>query len=114
MESFFDADKTGLSWKALPSKSLVSRHEASAPGYKVNENRGTLKVCANATGSHKVPLLFIGKSKNSCCFKKVKILLTYKSQTNSPMNVDLFVEWFKYTFVPELKKSQQCIGKEDS
>ncbi|KAL4126596.1 hypothetical protein QTP88_010808 [Uroleucon formosanum] len=106
------SDETGLNWKALSSKSLVSQREATAPGYKLSKDRVTVMVCANATGTHKIPLLLIGKSKNPRCFKNVKIPLTYKSQKNAWMNADLFVEWFQHTFVPEVKPFQQNIGKE--
>lgn len=112
MDFIYNADETGFNWKALPSKSLVSQREAAAPGYKLSKDRVTVMVCVNATGTHKIPLLLIGKSKNPRCFKNVKIPLTYKSQKNAWMNADLFVEWFQHTFVPEVKQFQQNIGKE--
>jgi len=112
MDFIYNADETGLNWKALPSKSLVSQREAAAPGYKLSKDRITVMVCANATGTHKMPLLLIGKSKNPCCFKNVKIPLTYKSQKNAWMNADLFVKWFQHTFVLKVKQFQQNIGKE--
>lgn len=82
----------------------MSQREVAAPGYKLSKDRVTVMVCANATGTHKIPLLLIGKSKNPRCFKNVKIPLTYKSQKNAWMNADLFVEWFQHTFVPEVKQ----------
>lgn len=109
----YNVDETRLNWKALPSKSLGwSQCEAPAPGYKVSKDRVTVMVCANATSTHKISLLLIGKSKNPHCFKNVKIPLTNIKQKNLWMNADLFLEWFKYTFVPEVKKCQQNIGKE--
>jgi len=69
-------------------------------------------VCANATDTHNIPLLLIGKSKNPHCFKNVKIPLTYKNQKNEWMNADLFMEWFQHTFVPEVKQFQQNTEKE--
>lgn len=37
-------------WKALPSKSLASRRENAAPGYKVSKYSLTVMVCPNAKG----------------------------------------------------------------
>ena len=49
----------------------------------------------SATGE-KVPLLVIGKSKNSRCFKNVKSLpCMYKAQEKSWMDSEIFTEWIK-------------------
>ena len=73
----------------LPSKTLAARSEKSASGMKKDrasgmkkqkdrasgmkkqKDRVTLMSCANATGLNKLPLLFIGKSKNPRCFKNI-------------------------------------------
>ena len=112
LDFVYNADKTGLYWKTLPSKSLVSRKEAAAPGYKMSKDRVTVMVCANATGTHRIPLLMIGKSKNPRCFKNVKLPLIYTSQKNAWMNSDLFIKWFENNFIPEVKKFQQDSGKQ--
>lgn len=112
LDFVYNADETGLYWKALPSKSLVSRKEAAAPGYKMSKDRVTVMVCANASGTHRVPLLMIGKSRNPRCFKNVKIPLIYTSQKNAWMDSDLFIKWYENTFIPEVKNFQQHSGKE--
>lgn len=63
-EQVYNYDETGLNWKALPQKTLASFSEKTAPGFKVQKNRITAIVCANANGNHRLPLLVIGKSKN--------------------------------------------------
>ncbi|XP_028658938.1 jerky protein homolog-like [Erpetoichthys calabaricus] len=55
-EQLYNADETGLYWKALPSKTLVSKEEKSAPGHKSSKERITVIACANASGSHKLKL----------------------------------------------------------
>ncbi|GBP21172.1 hypothetical protein EVAR_11203_1 [Eumeta japonica] len=35
----YNADETRLNWKSLPSKSLASMRENSAPGYKTSKER---------------------------------------------------------------------------
>uniref|UniRef100_A0A5S6QBV7 DDE-1 domain-containing protein n=1 Tax=Trichuris muris TaxID=70415 RepID=A0A5S6QBV7_TRIMR len=46
----YNADETGLNWKALPTQSLVERSEENAPGYKSRKERVTIMLCANSTG----------------------------------------------------------------
>lgn len=79
--NIYNADETGLNWKSLPSKSLASRREIAAPGYKSCKQRVTIMTCANSSGTHRLPLLMIGKAKTPRCFKTVKNLpLNYQNQ----------------------------------
>ncbi|CAB3232818.1 unnamed protein product [Arctia plantaginis] len=92
-EFVYNADETGLVWKALPKTTLASKRESSAPGHKVSKERVTVLNCANSTGNHKLPLLLIGKSRNPRAFKNVKKLpLFYKSQPKAWMTAALFTE----------------------
>ena len=50
---------SGLFWKALPIKTLASRKESKAPGYKVSKERVTILACANTTGEHKLRLTLL-------------------------------------------------------
>ncbi|XP_067140340.1 jerky protein homolog-like [Centruroides vittatus] len=91
----YNADETGLYWKKMPTKTLVSKNEMSAPGFKASKSRITVMVCGNVTGSHRLPLLIIGKSKNPWCFKGIKKLpVTYKNQKNAWMDTTIFIEWY--------------------
>ncbi|GFY50029.1 jerky-like protein [Trichonephila inaurata madagascariensis] len=74
-DDVYNVDETGVNWKALPRKSLASKRESTAPGFKVSKERVTTMVCANASGTHSLPLLVIGKSKKSHCFKNVHAFL---------------------------------------
>ncbi|XP_050065139.1 jerky protein homolog-like [Aphis gossypii] len=97
-DSVYNADETGLNWKALPRKSLASFQEHAARGYKVSKERVTIMTCANAAGTHKLPLLLIGKSKKPRCFKNIKSLpVTYTAQKNVWMDSKLFLNWIIIT-----------------
>ena len=66
--------------------------------------------CTNATGTHKLKLVLIGKSAKPRCFKHAKIdvlPLIYKSQRNAWMNSEIFAKWFKKYYVSAVK-SHQC------
>lgn len=45
-------NETGLNWKALPHKLLVSRQEKWASGFKISNESLTIMTYANAKGSH--------------------------------------------------------------
>ncbi|XP_067139686.1 jerky protein homolog-like [Centruroides vittatus] len=107
----YNADETGLYWKKMPTKTLVSKNEMSAPGFKVSKSRITVMVCGNVTGTHRLPLLIVGKSKNPRCFKGIKKLpVTYKNQKNSCMDTTIFIEWYDTVFIPEVKKHHLKTG----
>ena len=52
------------------NKTLVTSREKEAKGFKKPKDRVTLMTCANATGSIKLPLVFIHKPSNLRCFKR--------------------------------------------
>lgn len=69
-------------------------------------------ICANSSGTHRIPLLVIGKSKKPKCFKHAKNLpVVYRSQKKAWMNGVIFMDWFENTFIPEVKKFQNLTGR---
>ncbi|GFY06563.1 tigger transposable element-derived protein 2 [Trichonephila clavipes] len=85
-QQIYNADETGLNFRALPKKSLASQDEKSAPGYKMSKDRVTLRTCSNAFGNHKFPLMVIGKSAKPRAFKNVNMKslpVYYRSQKKS-------------------------------
>ncbi|XP_011865298.1 PREDICTED: jerky protein homolog-like, partial [Vollenhovia emeryi] len=112
VDNVYNADETGLFWKCLPRKTLAPRNEHSAPGHKLAKERVTVMTCANATGTHKVPLLVIGKAKHPRAFKNVNILpVQYVNQTNAWMDRSIFKEWFTTTFIPAVEKKNGKVEK---
>ena len=64
-------------------------------------------ACSNASGSHKLPLLFIDKAANPRCFKHVNkavLPVVYLSQRNAWANAPIFTDWFNCHFVPSVKQ----------
>ena len=54
----FNADETGLHWRLMPDKTHAVSGETCTGGKKSKE-RITLLVCANMTGTERLPLLAI-------------------------------------------------------
>lgn len=50
LSQVFNCDETGLYWKLVPNKILVSSREKEAKGLKKSKDRVTLMACANASG----------------------------------------------------------------
>lgn len=59
----FNLDETGLFYKLLPEKTLARSGEPCHGG-KLSKERVTVVVGCNASGTEKLPLLVIGKSKD--------------------------------------------------
>ena len=113
-DQLFNADETGLYFRMLPKRTLVSIHNEPF-GTKKARERVTINACANASGSIKLPLLMIGKSKKPRCFKNIDqetLPLIYRHQKNAWINVYIYEEWFHKFFIPEVRKRLAELGQE--
>lgn len=107
LEQIYNADETGLYWRCLPCKTLAAQRETSAPGVKPSKERITVLCCANASGTHRLNLSVIGKSKKPQCFKNTQpedIPADYYNQTSAWMDRDIFSRWFFDKFVPQVRE----------
>ncbi|XP_033229782.1 jerky protein homolog-like [Belonocnema kinseyi] len=105
LDNVYNADETGILHKSLPVKTLAFAEEKCPTGFKDSKERVTIMNCANATGSHKIPLLIIGNSVKPRCFKTVKVEfpVNYACQSNSWMTGKIFFEWYKTVFINSVK-----------
>lgn len=111
-EQVYNADESAIFWRTLPDTTWVHQGEKSAPGRKISKDRLTFMPCCNAAGSHKLPLLVLGKAANPRAIKNVTSLpVVYKASTKGWMTRPLFMEWFKTSFMPEVKKFSVRINK---
>lgn len=92
-EDVYNADELGLFFKLMPDKSLVYKNE-TCHGGKLSKERLTVLTCANSTGTDKLKLLVIGKSRNPRCFKNVKTFpCAYVPQHRAWMTAEIFKNW---------------------
>lgn len=104
-QQIFNADETGLWFKSLPEKSLASKEEKAAPGFKMCKQRLTIMGCANAAGNFKLPLMVIGTAAKPHALKGYNMSalpVFYRKQKKGWMNGALFREWFHDQFVPKV------------
>ena len=91
----YNADETGLYYRATPDGSLCYRHEKLSGSKKAME-RITVLCCSNMTGTDKCKLLVIGKSFRPRCFKNVNLdnlPVTYLANKNAWMTSVIFTDW---------------------
>ena len=95
LRDIFNADETGLYYRALPSRSMVVRGD-EAKGGKKSKERITVLLACSAVGEKLKPLV-IGNSAKPRCFKKLPSLLclpvTYASNKKAWMTSDIFKQW---------------------
>ncbi|XP_058809944.1 jerky protein homolog-like [Phymastichus coffea] len=105
-DEVYNANETGLFFKSLPKKTLAAGYERQPSGLKEQKERVTVMCCANASGSHKITPLLIGKSKNPRCFSKCereKLPVKYTNSRSAWMDRNIFLDWFENIFVKEVQ-----------
>ena len=93
----YNADETGLLWKATPTQTLHFKGQKCSGG-KNSKERVTVLVACNQDGTDKLPLLVIGKYAKPRCFRGSNmdlIPVTYKSQKKAWIDSVLFEEWVR-------------------
>ncbi|PNF43064.1 Jerky protein homolog-like [Cryptotermes secundus] len=112
-EQIYNADETGLYWKCLPTRTLAFQNERQAPGHKSSKERLTVLCCSNASGTHKLIPVVIGKAKRPRSFKGTvasSLPIHYFNQKVAWMNRAIFKEWFDFKFVPQVRDHLKSQG----
>ena len=104
-DNIYNMDETGLFYRMLPKYSVLMPDEdvSSVRGNRKFKDRVTLVVCANATGSHKLPITLIGKPKRPACVTGREWPVHYINQKRAWMDVTACKQWFDDVFYPEIK-----------
>ncbi|KAF2357491.1 DNA binding HTH domain Psq-type [Trinorchestia longiramus] len=103
----FNVDETGLYWKKLPSRTIIIEAEKNAPGFKASQDRLTLLLGGNASGSVKLKPLLLYKLKNPRALKNVahdSLPVIWKSNHKEWITKEEFIEWFRDYFVPFIEQ----------
>ena len=88
VDQIFNADETGLCWREVPTKTLAGPNETKVEGFKTEKERLTLMARANASGTHKLDLVFIYRYENPRALKHIhknKLSVTFYSQSEAWM-----------------------------
>ncbi|GBM78027.1 Jerky -like [Araneus ventricosus] len=68
-DQIYNCDKIGLYWRALLTKTLAAKNEVVAPRRKKMKDRVMILGSANASGSHRVKMTLMNKSKSHPVFR---------------------------------------------
>jgi hypothetical protein len=101
----YNMDETGLYWRWAICKGLAT---ASLPGVKKDKARISMALCSNGTGTDKLPLWTIGKSKMPHALRGVNIEalgLRWRASAKAWMTADIMADWLGafYKHVGELE-----------
>ncbi|XP_053987627.1 jerky protein homolog-like [Hylaeus volcanicus] len=112
-EDVYYMNETCLMWKALPQKALFQGEELCLSGRKIKKDRVTVAFCANATGTHKLPPLFIHKYATPKALKHCRHCLpvVYQTEQNGYINEVLFNDWYTNHFKPSVRQHQLHQGR---
>lgn len=94
-EDIYNADETGLYYRATPDGSLTYRHQIIS-GYKKAMDRVTVLCCTNMAGTDKKKIVIVGKYAKPRCFKGIHrdaLPVTYFANKNAWMTSAIFTEW---------------------
>ncbi|XP_020293552.1 jerky protein homolog-like [Pseudomyrmex gracilis] len=106
--NIYNMDESGLLWKNLPQKTLTRTSEERVDGNRVKKDRVSIGFCANSTGTHKLPLLFVHKYACPRALKHVKnnLPVVYKNQKNAWIDEEIFNNWYINHFQPTVRQRQ--------
>ncbi|KAK9306373.1 hypothetical protein QLX08_002895 [Tetragonisca angustula] len=110
-DNLYNMDETSLFWRMLPKEVLTGANEKGVKREseeKIKNDRVTLALCSNATGSHKLPLLLINKHKRpralKHCINHLPVIYTHNE--NAWMNTETFQFWYHSKFKPCVRRRQ--------
>ncbi|KAM7075488.1 jerky protein homolog [Molossus nigricans] len=112
-EQVYNADETGLFWQCLPGPSPEG---GPVPGRRQSRDRLTVLMCANATGSHKIKPLVVGKWSGARASRGIQHLpVACRAHGNAWADRAVFSDWFHHVFAPSVREHFRALGlPEDS
>lgn len=106
--NIFNVDETGIQWKLIARRTYLAAFEdrKTTRGSKNMEFKDRISaiMCANASGTAKVPLAIIGTAKNPRCFRRRKCPLPYFAQSNAWSDGPTFKKWWQEVFLPFIRR----------
>uniref|UniRef100_A0A182VQC7 HTH CENPB-type domain-containing protein n=1 Tax=Anopheles minimus TaxID=112268 RepID=A0A182VQC7_9DIPT len=99
-DQIYNVDETGLCWNTIPSK-VCSASNATSTGERI-----TVICCTNATGTHKLDLTIVTKSRhpwNPQDEEFPQTAVNYYEAKGGWVSKEIFRHWFEYKWVPEVR-----------
>lgn len=112
-EQVYNAGETGLFWRCLPGPAPEG---GLVPGGRHSRDRLTVLMCANATGSHKIKPLVIGRCSGPRAARGAPHLpAAHRAHGDARADGAVFSDWFHHIFAPSVREHFRGLGlPEDS
>ena len=80
----YNADETGVFWKAAPKRTMAHRYDRDVRGRKMCKNHFSTMVGTSGDGSHHLKAMVVGHFKKPCCYKNKmnRLPVIYRSRQN--------------------------------
>lgn len=101
-EQVYNAGETGLFWQCRPGPAAEGE---PAPGGRQGRDRLTVLLCANATGSHRIRPLVVGK-----CGGARAPGGTQQAPGTAGAGRAVLAGWFHHTFAPAVRERFRALG----
>ncbi|XP_017759155.1 PREDICTED: jerky protein homolog-like [Eufriesea mexicana] len=107
-ENIYNMCESILMWRALPTEALTQEEYRRTSVTKMKRDLVTVAFCANATGKHRLPLLFVNRYANPKALKHCKQILpvVYKYECNGCINERVFSDWYSNHFKVSVRQYQ--------
>jgi hypothetical protein len=97
-DAIYNMDETGLYWRNSITRGLAT---TPLPGRKADKSRITVALCTNATGTDRLPLLFIGNAKQPRALRGLNfeaLGCQWRSSKKAWMNTIIMTEWLQFFY----------------
>ncbi|KAK3889625.1 hypothetical protein Pcinc_006390 [Petrolisthes cinctipes] len=97
----------------MPKNTQVRKGEEKTPGKKMSKERLSSLHCANASGTHRLKLVVVGKSKKPRALKDImnNLPVIYYNSINAWFMAAIFTDWFFSHFITAVRKYQEEVLK---
>ena len=104
----YNADETGLTWRALPRNTQAAITISSTPGRKKSKDKISIMVCGNADGSHRLLPVVVGRAKTPRPLANLmsQLPVEYYGNLSAWFNQVIIKHWFHKVFDPAARKHQ--------
>ncbi|XP_017891277.1 tigger transposable element-derived protein 2 [Ceratina calcarata] len=105
-DNIYIMDETNVLWRSFPKMLTKDEQRVEVERAKGKVDHVTVALCTNATGTHKLPLLFVHKYPNPRALKHCKHYLpvVYASERNCSINERIFTQWYIVYFQASVKE----------
>lgn len=121
LDNLYNADESLIQWRPIGNNKI---HDGNNENYEKISDGISILFCANATGSHRIPLLTLGNCENPECLdqfmdpemrvNRLKLLknfnVAYTHESRSRMDKNIFLLWYKEIFIPNVTEHQKKSG----